>query len=410
MQPDVRASGDSRTATSQAEQPLTNGHVDSPHLTSEVGFDLETYEKAKPMFTAALARFRGEALNTKAMVVAFLDHMRSVLKWPDDAIRRMQPYLKQFIAEMEDGKIPGFGQKGSNDQPTPPGTATFEYAYVYLMTTRSSPGWIKVGYTERAVEQRRRELSSATGVRQPFQIAHIFGVPSGTGREAELLSHRALTSFKREKEFFQCDCQQAVPLIEAALHPLLALKALDVRAARDALAASWRAGRETDQRLAVLREEHRRALAQWAANCRVERIDFKSHLGATYGYTLDRNRIIAVLAALISLPVINSLLEEPMSDLKLITLGLVWIPLAVLAASLFLPLSLDGLPEFKRQMTEFLANQQAHRSRLESEHAVQKAPLDDQLRAHRSEQRAAEDKLKSFGLSPMSKKAGKRRW
>ena len=40
--------------------------------------------------------------------------------------------------------------------------------YVYLLTNEAMPGYVKIGFTERTVEERIEELSKPTGVPMPF--------------------------------------------------------------------------------------------------------------------------------------------------------------------------------------------------------------------------------------------------
>ncbi len=85
--------------------------ADPTRLSSGIGFDPETYKKAKPLFIDALGHFKGAALDVKDMVLAFVNYARNVKKWADEVIKRLKPYLKQFITEALNGEVPGFGPK-----------------------------------------------------------------------------------------------------------------------------------------------------------------------------------------------------------------------------------------------------------------------------------------------------------
>jgi len=91
---------------------------------------------------------------------------------------------------------------------------------VYVFSNKAQPGWIKVGWTSRSVEERRKELSSATGVVEPFQIEAVFEIAAGSGQVAEQLAHSTLSSFKRSKEHFLCAPDIAKNLIATALDRL----------------------------------------------------------------------------------------------------------------------------------------------------------------------------------------------
>ncbi len=95
--------------------------------------------------------------------------------------------------------------------------APTECAFVYILSTPSYPGWIKVGFTERSVGERCRELSSASGVKDPFKVEAVFEVARGRGQESEKLAHVALEPYARKKEFFSCAPGKAISILQAVL-------------------------------------------------------------------------------------------------------------------------------------------------------------------------------------------------
>lgn len=293
--------------------------------------------------------------------------------------------------------------------PALPDAPSSDCAYVYVMTSPTNLGWVKVGYTERDVEQRRRELSSAAGVRQPFEIAYVFSVPRGTGDHAELLAHRALNFFKREKEFFQCEPEQAVPIIENALRGFSALQAIDVLAAKDVIESCWQAAKQIDQKLEALRQEHHVVLVEFATRFRAAQNQLKSRITAEFDTQLRRNRIFAVCGALLTLPFVISLSPVSVSDMRVLVTGFFWVPTEVLLVSWFIPLSIEGVAEFRQQSSLISQRQRADLSALEATYRAKRALLEAERRACRVRQYAAEDKLTSFGLNPRFKQARKRR-
>jgi hypothetical protein len=46
--------------------------------------------------------------------------------------------------------------------------------YVYILSNPAMPGLLKIGCTDRSIEERTKELNSATGVPTPFEVEAIF--------------------------------------------------------------------------------------------------------------------------------------------------------------------------------------------------------------------------------------------
>lgn len=269
-------------------------------------------------------------------------------------------------------------------------------AFIYIMTTRSSPGWVKVGFTDRDVEQRRRELSSATGVKDPFKIAHVVAVPAGTGQSAERLAHQALASFTRRKEFFKCSHDQAIHLITCALAPLMHASTIDVREARAAVEAAWRAKKDAYVQMSQAREAHEIARAEMDASFYQDRAALEAGLRHAYSARLIINRILAAIVVILICG-IAWILVSPGLVWALVLLGIFWIPLTVLKA---FPVAADELPEFKERFSQL---QEDHKRQLQQAGAAlsaQKAALRAAIDAHDTMQREAESKLRSFRLSP----------
>jgi site-specific DNA-cytosine methylase len=86
-------------------------------LGSGLGFDEETYAKAKPLFQAALANFQDAAADIRESMRAIV---RMVLdKFGEDAARNMQPYVVRFIRDVRDGVVDA---PQAGDATTTPGT------------------------------------------------------------------------------------------------------------------------------------------------------------------------------------------------------------------------------------------------------------------------------------------------
>jgi len=81
--------------------------------------------------------------------------------------------------------------------------------FVYIIINQQMPGIVKIGYTNREVEDRTRELSQATGVPRPFQVAAYFYAYHGQVDERKV--HKALSENRLpEREFFNLSPGEAI--------------------------------------------------------------------------------------------------------------------------------------------------------------------------------------------------------
>lgn len=84
--------------------------------------------------------------------------------------------------------------------------------YVYILSNPSMPSLLKIGFTERDVEERVEELNS-TGVPVPFEIEAIFGSPNAYEDEQaihNILDHHRLAN---NREFFSIEIKEAVQCV-----------------------------------------------------------------------------------------------------------------------------------------------------------------------------------------------------
>lgn len=84
------------------------------------------------------------------------------------------------------------------------------------MTNPATLGYVKVGFTERDPNERRKELSSATGVIHEFELYKLYQFPENTGRIAEKIAHSALKRFHASKEFFKCEPLECAKILDKA--------------------------------------------------------------------------------------------------------------------------------------------------------------------------------------------------
>ena len=94
----------------------------------------------------------------------------------------------------------------------------YDHGYIYVLKNHSMPGLLKVGYTKRNVQERARELSSATGVPTPFEIA--YSQESFYVRADEINIHKKLSEYRHgEGEFFKIEYDDAINYIKEIVAP-----------------------------------------------------------------------------------------------------------------------------------------------------------------------------------------------
>lgn len=268
-------------------------------------------------------------------------------------------------------------------------------SFIYIMTNHTHKGWVKVGFTDRDVEQRRAELSSATGVLHPFKIAHVFRVPGGTGEDAERLAHAALNKFKRRKEFFQCTPEQAVCEIELALARIVSLSAIDVRKARADVESSWRAKRAVYSELSRIRDEHTQAKADLDRTLLEQTRTLERDLGHRYAAQLRENSLaywgLSGLIILVSFGIGGPILAM----LVLFPGAFIWGP----ALTKRFPTSADELTEYQLKVSELRKHRDEAVSKLDAALGEREIGLKQQAQSLGERQKAGEDTLRSFKLS-----------
>ena len=84
---------------------------------------------------------------------------------------------------------------------------------MYILSSRENPKFLKIGYTERRVEDRVKEINSGTGVMTPFGVRAVWSVEKAS--EMEMLIHKELDKFRirQDREFFNIDYFDAVAII-----------------------------------------------------------------------------------------------------------------------------------------------------------------------------------------------------
>ena len=85
--------------------------------------------------------------------------------------------------------------------------------WIYVLSHRDTPELLKVGMTNRSVEERAREINNATGVAIPFGVRRCSRVVDAS--KAEKLAHKALREFRvrEDREFFRVSFLTASKLL-----------------------------------------------------------------------------------------------------------------------------------------------------------------------------------------------------
>ncbi len=85
----------------------------------------------------------------------------------------------------------------------------------YLLTNRAMPGLVKIGQTNKTVNQRIKALYS-TGVPTPFVCQYAVEVPSNNKENYEKLMHDALDTlrYNPDREFFEIPVDDAISLMK----------------------------------------------------------------------------------------------------------------------------------------------------------------------------------------------------
>ena len=89
---------------------------------------------------------------------------------------------------------------------------SFNEGFIYILESSGTPGILKIGYTDRSVQERVSEINSATGVIIPYYSLASF--PCKSPKHIETLVHQALHSHRVNKEGFNISLNHAKEVIE----------------------------------------------------------------------------------------------------------------------------------------------------------------------------------------------------
>jgi hypothetical protein len=85
---------------------------------------------------------------------------------------------------------------------------------VYILTNPVMPGLVKIGCTDRPIEERLRELASASGVPVPFEC--FLAVEVASSREIEAALHQAFADRRvnQKREFFTLSLDRPAAILQ----------------------------------------------------------------------------------------------------------------------------------------------------------------------------------------------------
>ncbi|MFE0673371.1 GIY-YIG nuclease family protein [Streptomyces sp. NPDC058867] len=89
------------------------------------------------------------------------------------------------------------------------------HGFIYVLSTRETPGILKVGYTDRDIATRAREINASTGVPIPYGARGAWMVPHARHVESEVHALLAEYRLRKDREFFRVEFGEAARLIDA---------------------------------------------------------------------------------------------------------------------------------------------------------------------------------------------------
>jgi hypothetical protein len=94
-----------------------------------------------------------------------------------------------------------------------PGAPQDGKGYLYVLSTRDRPTWLKIGYTNGPIETRLKEINRATGVVVPYGVRAIWVVADARQIEGDVHTMLAGHRMRPDREFFEIEFSDACALI-----------------------------------------------------------------------------------------------------------------------------------------------------------------------------------------------------
>jgi hypothetical protein len=111
----------------------------------------------------------------------------------------IERYLRNFLAGERDN---GSGPSG----------------FIYILSTRSQPGILKIGMTLRTVVRRVKEINAATGVVIPYGVRASWRVDDAAEVERDIHGLLAQYRVRADREFFEIEFNEASRLVNDYLN------------------------------------------------------------------------------------------------------------------------------------------------------------------------------------------------
>ena len=127
--------------------------------------------------------------------------------------------------------------------------------WVYVITNKSMPGLVKIGYSMQDPELRARELNH-TGSPSPYVVDYEVLVDEP--RQIEQIAHRKLQAKNEGKEWFRCSAEEAIAAIKSVAGPSVQVE--NFKRADRAKAESIRRQQDERDRLRVALEQKRQKI------------------------------------------------------------------------------------------------------------------------------------------------------
>ena len=109
---------------------------------------------------------------------------------------------------------------GTYQRKPPELPSTGPSGWLYILSTREQRDILKIGMTQRPVEERVREINSATGVPIPFSVRSIFRVKDSRNAERRVFERLDSFRIRSDREFFKMPHEEAAKSIRECLSEL----------------------------------------------------------------------------------------------------------------------------------------------------------------------------------------------
>ena len=84
---------------------------------------------------------------------------------------------------------------------------------IYILSTREQKDVLKIGYTERSIWERVKEINASTGVITPFGVRAVWAIESAKLTEREIHSIFNEFRIRKDREFFRLEYGDAFKII-----------------------------------------------------------------------------------------------------------------------------------------------------------------------------------------------------